>query len=267
MKIINNISLVTSMAIRETFYYKGVFLTSFTTSFIRFCIIIFMYSYTYNLLNSSDIKGVALTTVVWSILFYFLILSWGIRKVSDNIMEDIISGNITNFINKPINYLMFRVSLIFGRGLLSVVLFALFTVPMCLYLFDIPAIFYNYTLILIAILLTFLSIILLFLIYVLVGLCSFWIEDIRPILNILNKLFMIFGGAYIPVGLFPEWLYTIGLYSPFGAAQSFTHIFYNNFSNMYMNLVFIQFFWILILLMAVYITFKYARKIISTNGG
>ena len=111
------------------------------------------------------------------------------------------------------------------------------------------------------------GIILTVLLYSMVGLLAFWIEDITPVFWITNKTVMILGGSYLPVALFPPLMKKIALYTPFGASQFVTHTVYESWQTNWYQLVGIQIFWILVCGCIVYVMFKKARQKVSVNGG
>ena len=113
----------------------------------------------------------------------------------------------------------------------------------------------------------FLSIVLLLLIYAVVGLFSFWIEDIKPLYWIVDKAVMILGGSYVPVALFPSVLKTLALWSPFGASQFITSTVYNSWESDYLRLIGMQLFWVVSIGIIVLYMFNQAHKKVSVNGG
>ena len=86
----------------------------------------------------------------------------------------------------------------------------------------------------------------------------FWIVD---------KAVMILGGSYLPVALFPAFMFKIALWSPFGASQFVTHTVYETWQTNWYQLVGIQLFWIVLLGLIVYFMFERAKQKISVNGG
>jgi len=103
--------------------------------------------------------------------------------------------------------------------------------------------------------------------YLIVGLLSFWIEDINPVFWIVDKAVMILGGSYLPIALFPAFMYKIALYSPFGASQFITHTVYESWQTNWYQLVGIQLFWIVLLGLIIYFMFERAKQKVSVNGG
>ena len=108
---------------------------------------------------------------------------------------------------------------------------------------------------------------LIIIIYGIVGLFAFWIEEVAPIFWIVDKSVMVLGGSYLPVALFPNFLYKIAIYSPFGASMFVSQIVYDTWKVNWMGLVLIQIFWIIILGIFMIWLFKRAKDKVSVNGG
>lgn len=54
--------------------------------------------------------------------------------------------------------------------------------------------------------------------YAAIGLCAFWVHDVTPAYFIWQKLAFLLGGLMLPLSIYPEWLRTIALHTPFAAA-------------------------------------------------
>jgi ABC-type uncharacterized transport system permease subunit len=191
----------------------------------------------------------------------------GLRRISKVIMQDVKTGNVEVLFSKPISYIFYRFWWQIGLGLYSFVVITIVgglalylaigfpnTFGTNIFLFTIPFIFLG-------------GVILTLILYGIVGLLAFWIEDINPVFWIVDKAVMILGGSYLPVALFPLLMYKIALYSPFGASQFLTHSVYESWQGNWYELFSIQFLWIIILGFILYFMFKGAKKKVSVNGG
>ena len=96
---------------------------------------------------------------------------------------------------------------------------------------------------------------------------AFWVEDINPIFWIVDKFVMILGGSYLPIALFPRFMFNIAKYSPFGASMFVTHTVYDTWKTDWYVLCGIQLVWILMLGLFLYWLFNKAKKKVSVNGG
>ena len=83
------------------------------------CLIVFLlYSYIFKL-NNDNIKNISYEASLWSMFIYFVLMVFNIRKIYKNIMDDVKSGNVEMYLNRPINYILFNCYRIVGQGLFS----------------------------------------------------------------------------------------------------------------------------------------------------
>jgi ABC-2 type transport system permease protein len=50
-----------------------------------------------------------------------------------------------------------------------------------------------------------------------IGLCAFWMHDCMPVYMVWQKLVFVLGGLMLPLSIYPDWLRSIALASPFAA--------------------------------------------------
>lgn len=232
----------------------------------RLGVLLVIYSYVFKI-NGGTVNGVTYLVVAWSMFFYFVFSNLNLRRIGRLIMYDVQTGSIELYINKPIYYLSYKMWWNLGLGFYSFIVVGLVGAIALSLIIGIPesmtiAIFIP-TLILEFILTTILSLIL----YSLVGVLAFWIEDNTPVFWIVDKSVMILGGSYLPVALFPDLMYKIAIYSPFGASMFVSHLVYDYWATKWYMFVGIQIFWIIALGTLLVWLFKKARKKISVNGG
>lgn len=229
-------------------------------------VLLILYWYVFQL-NGGMVNGITYLVAAWSIFFYFSFSTLRLRDISRSIMRDVQTGHVEVLFNKPITYLLYRFWWQIGFGLYSFLVVTIFGVIILYFLIGVPdsmtvALFFP-TFLLTLIGASLLSLIL----YGIVGLLAFWIEDINPVFWIVDKAVMILGGSYLAVALFPKFLYQAALYSPFGASLFVTHTVYDSWrSNWYILLAW-QFFWIVFLGSLLYFLFIRAQKKVSINGG
>lgn len=252
--------------VKDRIQYPGRLLADTLTTFARCVVLLLLYYYVFNL-KGGVINNTTFIVAAWSIFFYFSFMNLGLRYIARSIMADVQSGNIEVLLNKPISYLLYRSWWQIGSGLCSFLMVSFLGSIVLVLIVGIPSTM-TVALFLPTLLLTFLlAIILTLLIYIAVGLLSFWIIDINPVFWIIDKMVMILGGSYLPVALFPDFLYKISIYSPFGASQFMTHSAYASWWTDWYWLILIQIFWIIILGLTVYFVFKRVKKKVSVNGG
>ena len=232
----------------------------------RLGILLVLYSYVFKL-NGGFVNGVTFNVIAWSMFFYFIFSNLNLRRISRLIMADVQSGNIEVFLNKPISYLFYKMCWTFGLGFYNFVFIGILGFLVMALIIKIPDSMMIGLFIPTLIIEFILTTILTFLIYSIVGIFSFWMEDINPIFWIIDKLVMILGGSYLPIALFPDFLYKVSVYSPFGASMFVSHIVYNSWKLDYLKFIGIQIFWIIVLGLLLKIIFDKAVKKLSVNGG
>lgn len=251
---------------KDSFHYPSRMYANIFIVTSRLGILLVLYAYVFKL-NGGIINGVTYIVIAWSMFFYFIFSNLNLRRISRLMMADIQSGNIETFLSKPISYLSYEMWWTLGLGFynflfigfLSFIILALIIgIPssMTIGLF-IPTLFLEFIL----------TTILTLIIYAIVGIFAFWIEDINPVFWIVDKFVMILGGSYLPVALFPSFLYKVAIYSPFGASMFVSHIVYDSWRVDWLKLAGIQVFWIIILGLFLIWLFKKAREKVSVNGG
>ena len=251
--------------VKDRVYYPGRLFSDIMSLLVRCGLLLCIYSYVFKL-NAGQIKGYHFSVAAWSMFLYFIFLTLRLRDIPSAIMEDVKSGNIEVLLNKPISYLYYRAIWQVGTGLFPFLVLC-FAGTLCMAgLVGVPNDWnsFTYVCLLISILLCSLLCIV---IYSLIGLCAFWIEDILPLNWLVDKFIMMFAGAYVPIAFLPEMLQNIAIYSPFGAAISISNVAYPNWNNNFLFYFLIQIFWISLLGGILFLLFNRAQKQLSVNGG
>lgn len=252
--------------LKDRVHYPNRLLAETFALFARTAIVLYLYSYVFRL-RGGVIGGLTYEVAAWSLFLYCTVTSLHLRQVTRTIMNDVRSGTVEVLFNKPISYLPYRAWWQIGSSFLSFILISVVGTVCLVTIIGIPATFLSIER-LATIGLTFiLSVCVAFLLYTIVGLCAFWLEEINPIFWVTDKAIMILGGSYLPVALFPDFMGKLARYSPFGAAQFLTHTAYDSWVNEWPTLVSIQLFWILVLGGTAVWMSRAAHRRVSINGG
>lgn len=252
--------------IRQAFFHKKSAIATVLSWGVRVALTIFLYHGIYRLLGQQHIKGISLDIAVSSMILYAIFCGFGGREVFRLINQEYKQGAIEIWFNKPISYLMMKMIETFARDM-----------PAALGLLACAALFWGFNglpdvnatglRLLSGIPLLFCGIIIAYLLYSLIGLCAIWLEDATPLFAITDKLIMVLGGAYIPIGFFPEWFRFFGESLPVGATNYVSQIFYPDFFDNLPRFIAIQAFWILALFFSLRQLNKAAYTRITVNGG
>lgn len=249
----------------QTVYLTNLFFQSVTVLF-RIWIFAQLYKVTYDYTHQTEIGGLTVAMVVWSLTF---VQSFSVATrpfLGMSIEEDVRSGAIAYYLNKPYSYLLFQLSSYFGKILpkliVNLVIAAFFTVILVGYI--------KFTVIgiLAGVLLLFFGYILDFAMAFIIGIASFWFEDTSSLRWIYSKGGFVFGGVIVPLSLFPDNVRVLVESLPFA------QIFYGS-ARMIVNFdpqLFIRFFatqliWVAVFLFLANWIFKKGAKNVAVNGG
>ncbi|MFA5750810.1 MAG: ABC-2 family transporter protein [Candidatus Paceibacterota bacterium] len=266
MKTLRLGSKIIGTLVKDRIYYPNQSFAEIIGIFSRCVVLLLLYWYVYKI-NDGTINGTTFTPVAWSMFFYFILLVLNLRKVANEIMQDVVSGKVETLFSKPVSYLFYRSFWQIGIGIYSFVLITILGGITLYFLVGLPDIMYQVMFLPTLLGTLVLGSILCLLVYIAVGLLAFWMEDINPVFWLIDKAVMILGGSYLPVALFPELMYKIAIYSPFGALYFITHTVYDSWEIDWLFKMGMQLAWIGIMSLIVFFLFKKARKKVSVNGG
>lgn len=266
MKEIRLAKKIIKTLVKDRMQYPGRLFADTTSIVARCGVLLLLYSYVFKL-NNGVVNGVTFDVVAWSIFFYFSLSMLGLSRISRLIMQDITSGQIEILLSKPVTYLSYRAWWQIGAGIYPFLITTMLGSLVLALTVGIPRTM-TIPLFLPTLLLVFVGSMILFLfVYSIVGLLAFWIEDVMPVYWIIDKAVMILGGSYLPVALFPDLMYKVALYSPFGASVFVSHTTYESWASIWYKLIGIQMLWIAVLGAVIYFMFSKAVKRVSVNGG
>lgn len=230
------------------------------------CLIVFLlYSYIFKL-NNDSLNRIDYKSSMWSMFIYFCIMILNIRKIDNLIMNEVKSGNVEMFMNKPKGYLTISFLRVIGQGLFSFIFISILGSIIMTLLIGIPKL--NLKIFIPSFLITLLlgQVLALF-IYGIIGLLAFFIQDIKPIHWIIDKFVMILGGSYLPISMFPPFMKLIAFISPFGAINFASSTVYNSWQDEYIIRISLQLLWILIFGILLSYIYNKTKKIKMINGG
>lgn len=266
MKEIRLANKIIRTTVKDRMHYPSKLVADMFSIIARCGVLLLLYWYVYQL-NGGAVQGTSYPVIAWSIFFYFILSMLRVREIARAIMKDVQTGNVELLFSKPIEYLSYKAWWQIGSGLYPFLVAAFFGVLTLVIFVGIPETMqtplFLPTMLLAALFGTALALAL----YMLIGLLAFWIEDINPLFWIIDKSIVILGGSYLPIALFPTFLYNLALYTPFGATKFLTHTVNESWQYDWYKLVGLQLVWVIILWAVVYWLFRKAQKKVSVNGG
>ena len=203
---------------------------------------------------------------MWSMFIYFCIMILNIRRIDNLIMQDVKTGNIELFMNRPTSYLSLSFLKVIGQGIFSFIFISLLGTAIMFLLVGIPTVdikIFVPTFILSLVLGQILGL----MIYGIIGLMAFFMQDNRPLHWIVDKFVMILGGSYLPISMFPPLLKWIAFISPFGAVNFATSTVYSTWNSEWLIRLGLQVMWIIIFGLILNFVYKKSKKKAMINGG
>ncbi|MDE6141436.1 MAG: ABC-2 family transporter protein [Bacilli bacterium] len=230
------------------------------------CFIVFLlYAYIFKL-SGGSINGVDYKTTMWSMFIYFCIMILNIRRLDTLIMGEVKSGNVEMFLNKPTNYLTLSFYKVLGQGIFSFLFISVLGSIVMALSVGVPNL--NLDIFVPTFIITlFLGQVLALIIYALIGLMAFFIQDVRPIHWIVDKVVMILGGSYLPISMFPRFMKIIAFTSPFGAINFASSTVYSTWEEEFFMRIILQLVWIVIFGIILSIVYKKSKEKAMINGG
>ena len=233
--------------------------------FSRCFIVFLLYAYVFNL-KGGQINGVDYKTNMYSMFIYFCIMTLNIRRIDQLIMDDVKSGSVELFMNKPISYLLITIYRVIGNGLYSFLIISFIGTIIMILTLGVPDL--NLAIFIPTFIITFLlGQILSIIIYGIIGLMAFFVQDNRPIHWIVDKFIMILGGSYLPISMFPNFMKIMAYISPFGAINFATSSVYNSWNNEFLKRIGMQIIWVIIFYILLSFVYKKAKEKTMINGG
>jgi len=236
-----------------------------SSAFIALIIFIFFNLWKVIFGSNQYIAGFTIVMMLW-----YLVMTESIVTAQSRVLEDIgdemISGNIANYLNKPYSYIMYKYSYSIGQSIIKflttfimcgTVVFLLLG-PLNINLVNIPFI----------LIIVILAMTLNFIIMAFIGVFAFWLEDAKSLEFLYSKIVFTLGGMLVPLDIFPQWLHTISIYLPFSYIAYYPAKLFVGFGfNLFFNILIMELVWIAIFIALTMLTYKYCIRRISINGG
>lgn len=234
--------------------------------FLRIWIFSQLYQVTYKTVGANNIAGFSVPMVVWTLMLV-QIFSMSVRpSIARQIQDEIKDGTIVLKIARPYSHLFFSYFDLLGRFVSNLII-NLFVGLIAVYLLVGPI---KLTLLgfIFGLILLVIGLFIDFLISYLIGLCAFWMEDIKPLIWIYSKGLFVMGGAIFPIVLFPDYFRKIAELLPFSqifyaASQIFVHF----EPTLFKKYLATQICWLIIFFIFAIAAYKKGLKHVNVNGG
>jgi len=234
----------------------------------RIWIFVQLYEMTYRAANTTNIGGLTVAMTIWVLaLTQSLQMAQSRRpNLASSIGLEVKSGQIGHSLIKPYSYMLFHFFSFLGRSLVEA--FTNIFLAGMIALILVGPIDVTWEGLLMGIILLSLGFVMKFFVLFIAGILAFWIEEIEPVLWILSKAELIFGGVILPLSLFPPGLKLIAEYSPFGQFFfSGAQVLVQPSFALFQHYLVIQICWIVIFTFASQLIFNKSKREVALNGG
>jgi ABC-2 type transport system permease protein len=236
-----------------------------SSAFIALIIFIFFNLWTVLFGSNEYVAGFTIIMMLW-----YLVMTESIVTAQSQVLEDIgdeiITGNIANYLNKPYGYIFYKYSYSIGKSIIKfLITFIMCGLVVLLLLGPLKINPWNIPFMIIIVLL---AMTLNFMIMAFLGVFAFWLEDAKSLEFVYNKIVFTLGGMLVPLEIFPQWLHTICIYLPFSYIAYYPAKLFVGFEfAMFFKTLIIEIAWIALFALLTALAYKQCIKRVSVNGG
>lgn len=267
MKALRNFYTVFSMNTRQAWFHRRAATATVLSWCVRMGLTIILYYFIFKIHGETSINGVTFQIAASGMILYGIFIGFGYRDLYNVINREFKSGGIEIWLNKPVSYLQLKAAETFGKNIPVVAGLVATGLSFWLISGQFPSVDNLAVRLVAAVPILIMGLAIATLMYTMIGLSVVWVLEARPIFMIIDKLIMIFGGAFIPIGFFPPTVKLIGELLPTGAAMYFTQLFYTNFVANIPRFIGVQLFWVIVLTFFTLNMSKAANRKLTVNGG
>ena len=228
-------------------------------------ILIFIYNCLWEAIAAESMESGLNRVFIWYLLFAEMIILSN-PKIDRTLFDDIQSGTMAYYINKPISFFFMRYTEALGSMSVSFLIMGGFGTIITLMLTGKPPFeWWQFPIIFI---MCFTSSCINALVYTAVGLCGLWLASIRTLGMAVERLAFILGGAIFPLSIYPDWFVDIAKWTPFYSFYYLTIKLVYDFSWANLAEAFVlNTFWVALISTFVIITYKKLTKRVNIYGG
>ena len=232
---------------------------------LRIIVIITLYRAIFEMSGGVNVGGYSLEQLSWALIITQAIVT-SKPKTTTEISSEIKTGKIVTYLLNPVSYVWFKFFQGFSQFFWNIIPgLIIWGIVGILFLgfpsTSVAGFFWSLVLIIGGMFVSFFG-------YMLIGLCSFFMEDSEALRWIYSKFDMVFGGNMLPLPFLPPLLQTFAFFSPFAASGYTAGLVFIGFDAQKFALYLgIQLVWIFIYIAACLWLYEFARQRLVVNGG
>lgn len=250
----------------ENMAYIGNIFFGFINFFVMIFVFLNLWKYMYQD-GTQIMNGYTIQMMIWYVLITEDIWFGTRNKILTNeISDDIKTGNIAYNINKPYNYVFYIIAKHLGEITIKSILFAIVGIIVGLSFVG-PIENFNFAYIPLMLLIVILGILINSVIRITISILSFWIEDSTPFHWVYDKAILLLGTLF-PIEMFPNIIQPIIKMTPiyvvsYGPARLIISFAWENF----IQILIAQIIYLIITITLVTVMYRMGVKKLNVNGG
>jgi len=253
-----------SIELKNHFVYLADFILSNLSVIVAYFVSVQLWLIGYG--ARQEVAGIHKEELIWYLLIVQVIHFSVDYTLMLNIEEDVQSGNITNYLNKPYNYLLYTYCISSGRVVLNLIINLTISLGMTLFFTKSFASSLSGVLQLIPTL--FLGFLIHFILQCICGIAAFWVERATVFVWVLNTIMLVLGGGLIPVDTWPDSLKPLANYTPFSAIFYYPAKLFIHFKpDLFVRFLIGQLLWVFLLGSSLWLVYRKAIRRLDINGG
>jgi ABC-2 type transport system permease protein len=233
---------------------------------VRVLLIVAIYHVAYSVSGSQILS---FTNAMWTIgISFAFFLSLGMRNIFINVEHDIKTGAVETGLINPLDWRIVKIAQHQGK-MMPEFLLMIVMVPITLWLLiGLPDTSHlnPWAVALFAVFFC-MSVVTACLLFLMVGMAAFWLNDSRSVFRIIDKMALIFCGTFVPIALLPEIIQQITYFTPFAIYAAPTRLFDPFAMNVLWPMLMSGLAWMGIMSVACQIMWRRANHKIEVNGG
>lgn len=230
-------------------------------------IFIFLNLWKYMYTDTELIAGYTFVQMAWYLAITEIIwFSIRPKLLKTELSDEIRSGKIAYILNKPINYVSYTLSKYFGETTVKVIFYSISGVLISLIIIG-PLLTFEMLSIPFIIITFILASLITALVYILIAMTAFWLEDNSPFFWIYEKIILVIGVIF-PIEIFPKFLQPIIKFSPIYSTTYAPAKMAVDFSmDSFYEILPIQLIYVVVCSILCYMVYKKGVKKLNVNGG
>ena len=266
MKRINKYLHIYKATLIENLTYIPSIMVGFINFFVMMFVFLNLWQYIYTD-ESQLINGYTMSQMIWYVLITEGLWSGTRNKsLTNQISDDIKSGNIAYNINKPYNYVFYIIAKHLGEITIKSIMYSIVVViiGVC-FIGKIDG--FKFETIPLIVLSIVLGILINSMIRILISLLSFWIEDASPFHWVYDKLILVLGTIF-PIEMFPRFIQPYMKFTPiyvvtYGPARLIINFGIGAFT----KIIIAQIIYLVVVTLLLVILYEKGVKKLNVNGG